>query len=116
MIGERIKYYIRAKGMNAEQAAEKLNISVHTLYKWYLKDSLDTKILKKIGELVDQPISAFTREAYTEDKRSDMFPYEIEQQYKKEILYLKNTINNLNDLIELLKKENEILKSNIDSR
>jgi len=56
MIGENIKQLIHQKGITVDFLAENLGVSIQNIYKMFKRDSIESKHLIRISELLDIPI------------------------------------------------------------
>lgn len=59
MVGKKIKHQISISGLSVSEVAEQLHISPQNLYKIFKKESVESKYLIKLAELLKIPISNF---------------------------------------------------------
>jgi transcriptional regulator with XRE-family HTH domain len=62
IIGERIKQMVRVSEFSAAQMAEKIGITNPYMYKIFKMESVDTKYLNKIAEILKVPVTDFFKE------------------------------------------------------
>lgn len=94
-IGEKVRLAVSFSNLSVKEIAEKLDTTTQNIYKLFKKDSIDSKYLENIAQLLDLSPSHFFNESVIEKAKTEKIETEIKL---------------LNDGIELLKSENKTLK------
>jgi transcriptional regulator with XRE-family HTH domain len=111
-IGKIIEDKLREKGISVSEFARRINTNRNNAYDIFRRDSIDTQLLQKIStvleydffhhfipnpNIVSEPLMPYPKD----DLESDQKVIELE----KEILYLKELINDKNRIIALLEEK-----------
>lgn len=110
-IGKKIEEVVRIKNIPIVEFAKRVNTTRNNLYNIFRRESIDTDLLWKIGEILDYDFFLFLSK---ETKHRDA-------DFKQELLKDKNAIYTLKSAelkkleykIQLVEKENEHLKERI---
>lgn len=106
-IGQQIKSRVEQKGMSKAELSRRLNMSSTNVHKIFKRQSIDTGLLEKLGEVLDYNFFQF----YTSGAGTlsdPLIPYlsstQVEQ-LRKENEELRKEINYLKEINQLLREK-----------
>ena len=99
-IGEKIKFLIKQKGMTVTEFSKRINYSRRNVYTIFSKSSIDTSILKRIGEVLEYDFFSY----YSTEGM------DVSKVNEKNTFYDSNQLKSLKDKIDALEKEVAYLK------
>jgi transcriptional regulator with XRE-family HTH domain len=102
-IGKAIRQAVRMSGISVTEFAKKINYSRRNVYSIFEKESIDTRLLKKISEVLGKDF--FSHYSNSENKVSE--PSGVDE-------YRNNRIKELLKEIEYLKEINTLLKKQLE--
>ena len=107
-IGGKIKEAVKKSGMSVTEFAKKINYSRRNIYSIFEKESVDTAILKKIGDIleydffVDYSLNT-KKQLHTQNQVAD-----------QQAVYGETKIQELMKEVEYLKEINSLLKAQVE--
>ena len=107
ILGERIKVLIKNHGYSATQMAEKIGITNPYIYKIFKMESVDTKYLNKIADVLKVPVQIF----FMDDKLEENANPDLSGPVLDISEYLKETIKAQSKLIKQLEENIDNLKN-----
>jgi transcriptional regulator with XRE-family HTH domain len=122
ILGEKIKSLIKSRGYSATQMADKIGITNPYMYKIFKMESVDTKYLNKIAEVLDLPVTIFFIEERLESNANpvsysrDRAKVPPIKEYDQELYlssYLKETIKAQSKLINQMEDNMVNLKETV---
>ena len=96
-IGKIIEKVLREKRVPVTEFAKKINTNRNNVYHIFNRETIDTGLLIKIGEILDH----------------DFFQYYISRQTRSDIVNDKSNFYTVNSEIKKLQKQNETLQSEL---
>ncbi len=110
-IGQKIEEIVRVKRFPIVEFARKINTTRNNVYNIFSRESIDTELLRKIGEILEFDFFQLLSKAYNlpEDSLMEKVVFEKPSRYKQDILEEPS----LNDLVALMQKDNEHLKERL---
>jgi len=94
-IGKIIKLKLKEKGISVSEFARRINTNRNNVYDIFHRDSIDTKLLQKISEVLEYDFF----QAISENKQSKEFVAK-----EPSIIYTKDLQSNQQQIIELQKE------------
>ena len=110
-LGKSIKEAVKTSGLSVTEFAAKINCSRRNIYAIFEKESIDTSLLVKIGEVLGH--NFFTHYSVPSSKTAHQ-SQTAETSGVKE--YTDNRIKELTKEVEYLKEINELLKAQLDKK
>ena len=107
-IGKKIKETVQRSGMSVTEFAAKINYSRRNIYSIFEKESIDTSLLAKISEILEQDFFVH----YNSNSKKYTQGRVEEPSGAKE--YSENRIKELLKEIEYLKEINALLKTQVE--
>ena len=107
-IGKKIKEAVKKSGMSVTEFAKKINYSRRNIYSIFEKESIDTSLLQKIGDILERDF--FMDYSLSVHKHS----YSQNQVADPQAGYGDTKIKELVKEVEYLKEINSLLKSQIE--
>ena len=110
-IGKKIKEAVKKSGMSVTEFAKKVNYSRRNVYSIFDKESVDTAILKKIGEVLQYDFFVDYSASIHKHAQSQVADPPAEygqtrvQELEKEVKYLKEIIFLLKEQVSKLSKK-----------
>jgi transcriptional regulator with XRE-family HTH domain len=74
--GKRIKELVELKGLTRALLAQKLEMTENNVYKIFNKENVDTELLVKVSEIIDEPVTIFFGDNVNNGERQYVFPGE----------------------------------------
>ena len=115
-IGKKIKEAVKKSGMSVTEFAGKINYSRRNIYSIFVKESMDTGLLAKISEVLEQDFFVHFRETPEKKKLYDELAENPDEAKYYEILK-KNYEIRVTELVkevEYLKEINALLKGKME--
>lgn len=110
-LGNKIKSYRVLKNLSPEQVAERLDISVKTYRKYEANEnSPNMSMLEKLAEILEQNVLDFLPESIVQNNTAQEGGVAFAVAY---IPIINQLTENIQEYINLLKKENQRLKEEI---
>ena len=109
-IGKKIREAVKKSGMSVTEFAEKINYSRRNIYSIFNKESVDTSLLIKISEVLEQD---FFVHYSSNPKKHNIQQGEVAEQ-SGAAEYSENRIRELLKEVEYLKEINSLLKIQIE--
>ena len=115
-IGEKIKSTIEGSGLSISEVARRIGTSYQNLNKIFKKDSIESKYLEKIANVLNIPIDVFFNKEYIKPDKTELLQTHAElNQIKGMILAILDKNQNIEECFpEFLKivdnVNNEMLK------
>ena len=117
-IGNRIKNFIEGSKLSSVEVAKQMNTSYQNLYRIFNRESVETRYLFELSKILNIPVTSFfeneTGKKFTQIDVENLRKENEELNRKIDKLELEK--DNLNLLIEFIKKENLIDSGKIISR
>lgn len=108
-IGKKIKEAVKKSGMSVTEFAARINYSRRNIYSIFGKQSVDTSLLIKISEVLEQDF--FTH--YNTNSKKHILPHQLAEP-SGVLEYNENRIRDLIKEIEYLKEINALLKNQVE--
>lgn len=109
-IGKKIKEAVKRSGISVTEFAAKINYSRRNIYSIFEKESVDTSLLIKISEVLEQDF--FTH--YNANPKKQVQPQGQVAEPSGVLEYNENRIRELIKEIEYLKEINMLLKNKVE--
>lgn len=103
-IGKVIRQAVKTSGMSVTEFAKKINYSRRNIYSIFEKESIDTSLLVKIGQVLDRDFFS----QYNSGPPAQVAEPSGEREYRE------NKIRELLKEIEYLKEINALLKAQVE--
>ncbi|MFI5164812.1 MAG: helix-turn-helix transcriptional regulator [Bacteroidia bacterium] len=109
-IGKKIKEAVKRSGMSVTEFASKINYSRRNIYSIFEKESVDTSLLTKISDVLEQDFFAH----YSSNSRKHTIQHGQVAEPSGAKEYSENRIRELLKEIEYLKEINLLLKIQVE--
>ena len=111
LFGQKVRSIIEQKGFDVPKMATLSGINYTTLYRLLSKDDMDTKYLKAIANVIDEPVSIFFEDRDSSNGNFEKEDQKIKTQINSNSKSDLSLISTLEKLISNLERENKHLRS-----
>jgi transcriptional regulator with XRE-family HTH domain len=123
ILGEKIRYLVRQRGMTVEEFAAKMEMSQANVYKMYKKDSIDSQHLVRLSKLFGVEINYFLSDQDIEsveplsiNPSTEAIAKQTNSIFSKVEKHFVDRIEELKATIDSLKKDKEFLQDLVKAK
>ncbi|PCJ88717.1 MAG: hypothetical protein COA57_03180 [Flavobacteriales bacterium] len=110
-IGNKIRELVKEKGLAVTEFAKKINYSRRNAYVIFSRKSIDTAVLKKIGEVLEYDFFKYYIKEDITSKAEEPAP-----KYNRQLKDYETKIEALSSEIKYLKEINDLLKEKLKKK